>query len=218
MKKIISMLMVVVMVLSLGSVSVFADEGGNLCIDVYEPFDDVSVGDYFYDTVIWAVENGITTGTSETTFSPNETCTYNQILTFLWRANESPIAAVDDRLNWVIKDEYFTEAVRWMAAEGYIDRFFAGESPCTRGAVVKYLYYLSGEKDYDISSADKFTDVSVELAKGNKNHSDYVTKEAIAWAVDNGITSGTSETTFSPYATCTRAQIVTFLYRAYANR
>ena len=173
-------------------------------VSVNSPFGDVSSTDYYFDSVLWAVEKDITKGTSETEFSPNEKCTYDQILTFLWRAKGCPI--VEEEYSWVTEGQYYTEAVKWAASNDLIDStYYAGTSPCKRIDVVKFLYALTDLEDYAKTSAEKMTDLTEEY------------KESVAWAIDNGVTMGTSETTFSPYDTCTRGQIVTFLYRAIAE-
>lgn len=177
----------------------FTNTSGN--IEVKGPFNDVSSTDYYFNPILWAVEKNITKGTSETEFSPNEKCTYDQILTFLWRAKGSPV--VEGEYSWVEENQYYTEAVKWAASNNLIDSdYYAGTSPCQRIDVVKFLYALTDITDYDKTSAEKMTDLTEEY------------KESVAWAIDNGVTMGTSETTFSPYDTCTRGQIVTFLYRA----
>lgn len=162
-------------------------------------FTDVTAADYFYDSVSWAVDRAITNGTSTTTFSPNATCTQAQIITFLWRANSSPKGYAPSGLGAVPTD-YFYDAVNWAAARGIIDSTFSPSAPCTRAAAVTYLYRNAGSPA--VSYGGKFADVSAGTVGS-----------AVQWALDKGVTTGTGETTFSPYATCTRGQIVTFLYR-----
>ena len=178
------------------------------CIIVYEPFGDVKPTDYYYDAVIWAEVNGITEGTSFNIFSPDKYCSHNEIITFLWRANGSPVRSFVSSSDFPYAiGTYYSIARKWLVYEGIIDKTYNGDAFCTRADVVNYLYALSGVTDYDTSSADKFTDIY-----------DDKLKEAVSWAVDEGITDGTSDTTFSPDEICTRGQIVTFLYRAYANK
>ena len=178
------------------------------CIMVYQPFEDVEPTDYYYDAVIWAEVNEITEGTSFNIFSPDKDCTHNEIITFLWRANGSPVRSFvsSSDFSYTI-GTYYSIPQQWLVYEGIIDKTYNGDAYCTRADVVNYLYAICGVKNYDTSSADKFIDVS-----------DVKLKESVAWAVDNGITEGTSDTTFSPDDICTRGQIVTFLYRAYANK
>lgn len=166
-------------------------------------FGDIATTDYYYEPVLWAVINGITAGTSESTFSPTNTCTRGQIITFLWRAEGSPEPSSSNSFTDVSNDEYYYKAVQW-AYENGIDEStgtFKPDSPCTRAMAVEYLWKLAGSPK--AASDDGFTDVS-----SNVGYAD-----AVAWAVEQGITTGTSSTKFSPTDTCTRGQIVTFLYR-----
>lgn len=164
-------------------------------------FTDVSANAYYADAVLWAVENGITSGTSATTFSPNNTCTTAQILAFLWRANGSPVVSGDNPFSDVSTGAYYYQAALWAREKGLIfGSAFNGDTPCTRAATVTYLWKLAGQPS---TGASGFTDVPSSASYA----------QAVAWAVREGITSGTSASTFSPDNTCTRAQIVTFLYR-----
>ena len=160
-------------------------------------FTDVAAGAYYADAVKWAVEKGITAGTTTTTFSPNNTCTTAQILTFLWRANGSPASAANNAV--VPAGKYYTDAANWALEKGLTDAFSA-DTPATRAATVTYLWKLAGKP---VADATAFTDVDAGA--------EYA--QAVAWAVKEGITTGTSATTFAPNNTCTRGQIVTFLYR-----
>ena len=162
-------------------------------------FADVTAADYFYDSVNWAVDKAITNGTSATTFSPSATCTQAQIITFLWRANGSPSGFEPSGLGAAPTDYYY-DAVNWAAAKGIIDATFSASAPCTRAAAVTYMYRNAGSPA--VSYGGKFTDVSADA-----------TGSAVQWALNQGVTTGTSDVTFSPDATCTRGQIVTFLYR-----
>ncbi len=169
-------------------------------------FTDVKAGDYFETPVKWAVEKNITTGTSATTFSPNDTCTKAQILTFLWRAVGSPKTGAENPFTDVSASDYYYNAAVWASEKGMVSgNVFAADTPCTRESTVTYIWKNAGAVRTAVS--DKFTDVS--------SSADYA--EAVAWAVENGVTSGTSETTFSPDDTCTRGQIVTFLSRALSD-
>lgn len=164
-------------------------------------FSDVRENAYFADAVLWAVENGITSGTTATTFGPDVTCTTAQILTFLWRANGSPAPAGSNAV--VPAGQYYSNAANWALEKGLTDTFNA-DTPATRAATMTYLWKLAGKPAADAAS---FTDVTVGA--------EYA--QAVAWAVKEGITSGTSSTTFSPDNICTRAQIMTFLYRDFAK-
>lgn len=161
------------------------------------PFTDVKPDAYYADSVKWAVDNGITSGTTATTFSPNNTCTTAQILTFLWRANGSPAPAGSNAA--VPAGKYYSDAANWALEKGLTDAFSA-DTPATRAATVTYLWKLAGKPAADAAA---FTDVD--------EGAEYA--QAVAWAVQEGITAGTTATTFSPDSTCTRGQIVTFLYR-----
>jgi len=161
-------------------------------------FTDVKTGDYFAEPVLWAVEKKITAGTSATTFAPNATCTQSQILTFLWRAKGEPKPT-----GTVSGTQYYATAAQWAKEQGLTDNFSA-EADCTRAMVVTYLWKLAGSPKTGTSD---FTDIPA--------NADYA--QAVAWAVEQGITSGTGNGRFSPNSTCTRGQIVTFLYRAFAN-
>ena len=160
-------------------------------------FADVKADAYYADAVKWAVEKGITAGTTATTFSPNNTCTTAQILTFLWRANGSPAPTGNNAA--VPAGQYYTDAANWALEKGLTDNFSA-DTPATRAATVRYLWKLAGKP---AAEAAAFTDVDAGA--------EYA--QAVAWAVKKGVTAGTSATTFAPDNTCTRGQIVTFLYR-----
>ena len=168
-------------------------------------FDDVQPGAYYADAVAWAVEKGITAGTSATTFSPDTPCTRAQIVTFLWRAAGSPAMGGSNPFTDVASGNYYYDAVQWAVAQGITAgtsaTTFSPDATCTRGQTVTFLYRY--EKSPVVSGGNAFTDVP----------SDAYYTNAVQLAVNNGVTSGTSATTFSPNATCTRGQIVTFLYR-----
>ena len=157
-------------------------------------FTDVAPTSPFAKAIAWAVEEGVTTGKTETTFGPGETCTVSHILTFLWRAQGKPGAAEG------VKDR--DAAAKWAVEGGMIAEDQNLDAPCTRAMAVEFMWMAAGSPGFD--PIDTFTDVDKEA--------DYV--YAVAWAVDQKITTGTSETTFSPEKACTRGQIVTFLYRA----
>lgn len=169
-------------------------------------FTDVPADAYFYDAVEWAVEEGITSGTSPTTFSPNNGCTRAQMVTFLWRAAGSPEPESDyGPFRDVPKDAYYRNAVLWAAGEGITSgtspTTFSPNATVTRAQTVTFLWRWEGEPEADQRSG--FRDVPT---------GQYYS-EAVSWAVEAGITNGTGTTTFSPGQTCTRAQIVTFLWR-----
>ena len=161
-------------------------------------FSDVKTSDYFAESVAWAVEKGVTVGTSASTFSPDATCTQGQILTFLWRAKGEPAPAAS-----VSDTAYYAKAAQWAKEQGLTDDFSA-DADCTRAMVVTYLWKLAGSPQ---TGASAFTDVPADAPYA----------QAVAWAVAQGITNGTGNGSFSPDATCTRGQIVTFLYRALAQ-
>ena len=170
-------------------------------------FTDVSKTDYFYDAVLWAVENGITTGTSRTRFSPYATCTRAQAVTFLWRASGSPTPK-NSRMPFVdvSPNAYYYDAVLWALEKGITtgtsSTTFSPDAVIDRAQAVTFLYRANGAPSATEHTA--FTDVPQTAYYA----------DAVKWAVDRGITTGTSATAFSPNASCTRAQIVTFLYRA----
>lgn len=164
-------------------------------------FTDVKADDYFAQAVQWAVEAEITAGTSANTFSPDTDCTTAQILTFLWRANGSPTPAVSSAS--VPAGQYYSEAANWALEQGLTDAFYP-DAPATRSATVTYLWKLAGKPAVE-AAAFADVDAGAEYA------------QAVAWAVEEGITSGTGANTFSPDNTCTRGQIVTFLYRDLAQ-
>ena len=175
----------------------------------YKPqadFVDVSSGSYCYDAVQWAVANGITNGTDATHFSPNAGCTRGQVVTFLWRAAGEPVVSGNVGFVDVAPGSYCYEAVKWAVANGITKgtdaTHFSPNATCTRGQVVTFMSRAEGEPA--VGGSNGFVDVAV---------SSYC-YEAIKWAVANGITKGTDATHFSPNATCTRGQVVTFLYRA----
>ena len=168
-------------------------------------FVDVAKSDYYYDAVKWAVENGVTTGVTDTIFAPGNPCTRAQTVTFLWRAAGMPQAA--NRVNPftdVSVNDYYYEAVLWAVENGITGgttaTTFSPNATCTRAQVVTFLWRYSKE---DASILPMFTDV----AEGDYYYG------AVAWAVENGVTTGVTDTTFAPGNPCTRGQIVTFLYR-----
>ena len=173
------------------------------------PFTDVPVGSYYYDAVLWAVENGITKGTSDTMFSPNATCTRAQIVTFLWRAAGSPEPKSMSSFSDVSADSYYAKAVAWAVENGITtgtgDGKFSPDATCTRAQSVTFLFRAIGKL---VDSKAEFSDVLTDSYYAN----------AVAWAVENGVTNGIGDGLFGPDNSCTRAQIVTFLFRAYQGK
>ena len=172
-------------------------------------FADVPADAYFADAVKWAVDKGVTNGLSDTMFGPYEPCTRAQIVTFLWRAAGSPEPKTASSFTDVSASAYYAKAVAWAVengiTNGMTETTFAPDATCTRGQSVTFLYRaLKGTA----SGSTNFTDVK----------SDTFYADAINWAVANNVTNGTSNTTFSPNADCTHAEIVTFLYRAYQGK
>lgn len=177
-------------------------------------FTDVKESDYCAKSVEWAVKHGITNGTGNGAFSPNKTCSQEEILTFMYRAEGM---AHDDYYEYfenpftdVKESDFFYGPAVWAYFNGLREEeTFNGSEPCSRMDVVTYLYLLNDGSIYpDLSLIENFTD----LPEGE------FARAAIVWAVENGITTGTSATTFSPGKTCTRGEIVTFLFRAYAEQ
>lgn len=170
-------------------------------------FTDVDSSAYYYDAVQWAVANGITAGTSITSFSPDMTCTRAQVVTFLWRANGSPAPASSlNPFTDIAAGSYYNQAVLWAVEKGITNgtsaTTFGPDASCTRAQVATFLWRAQGSPA-TLTSAT-FTDVPA---------SEYYAS-AVAWASSTGITAGTSASTFSPNDICTRGQIVTFLFRA----
>lgn len=176
-------------------------------------FIDVKTTDYFYNSVKWAVGKNITNGTSSTTFSPYKSCTRAEIVTFLWRAAGSPEPTITRNpfrdVNAVTHSSYY-KAILWASQKGITSgtsaTAFSPDQVCTRAQIVTFLYRYAGQPSGYYSNP--FKDV------GATSEASYY--KAILWAVGKGITTGTSATTFSPYASCNRAEAVTFLYR-YTN-
>ena len=173
------------------------------------PFVDVSGGAYYEDAVLWAVREGITSGTTATTFSPGASCTRAQMVTFLWRAAGSPKASGSNPFRDVSADTYYYDAVLWAVENGITSGIsaaaFAPDAMVTRAQTVTFLYRAAGSPA--AAPGSSFSDV-----RGDAYYAD-----AVSWAVEKGITSGTAAAAFSPDADCTRAQIVTFLYRQYSR-
>ena len=169
-------------------------------------FIDVPAGSYYYDAVLWAVENGITTGASASRFDPNGICTRAQAVTFLWRAAGSPAAKSAVMPFADVKvGSYYYDAVLWAVENGITkgtsETMFSPDATCSRAQIVTFLW--RSQKSPAAGTANPFTDV-----KASAYYAD-----AVLWAVKEDVTKGTTNTTFSPDANCTRAQIVTFIWR-----
>ena len=175
------------------------DEGSN-------PFTDVASDSYYYDAVLWALDKGITSGTTATTFVPDAICTRAQAATFLWRAMGSPEpTATSCPFTDVAEDAYYYKAVLWATEKGITigtsNTTFSPDATVTRSQTVTFLWRTADKPT--VTTANVFGDVNDDAYYAN----------AVLWAVSEGITSGTGTATFSPADGCTRAQIVTFLYR-----
>ena len=173
-------------------------------------FVDVPADAYYYDAVLWAVKEGITNGTSATTFSPDASCTRAQMVTFLWRAAGSPEPkSTECKFTDVNMDSYYGKAVLWAVENGITngtsDTTFSPDATCTRAQMATFLCRMADGKP--VSSTNAFTDVKADAYYA----------DPVQWAVENGITNGTGDNKFSPDATCTRAQMVTFLYRYFVQ-
>ena len=174
------------------------------------PFSDVSTSAYYYEAVKWAQEKGITSGIGNGLFGPNQPCTRAQIVTFLWRAAGSPEPKSMSSFSDVSADSYYAKAVAWAVENGITtgtgDGKFSPDATCTREQAVAFLYRASGSPA--VSGGSAFSDVAA-----NAYYAD-----AVAWAEKNGVTGGIGGGLFGSGNTCTRAQIVTFLYRAYQGK
>jgi hypothetical protein len=176
-------------------------------------FYDVPNDAYYYEAVKWAAENGITGGVGNSLFAPNQPCTRAQIVTFLWRAAGSPVVNYLMPFTDVDEGAYYAEAVRWAASTGIVtgltETTFGTDSVCTRAQAAAMIYRCAQAQGKGFTGAWMFhlpfTDVP-EWAY-----------ESVAWCYMNGVTTGVNETAFAPGNDCTRAQIVTFLWRAFSK-
>ena len=169
-------------------------------------FVDVPADAYYYDAVLWAAKNGITDGIDDTHFAPDATCTRAQAVTFLWRAAGSPAPKSSEMpFTDVAEGSYYYDAVLWAVENGITDgtgdTTFSPDAICSRAQIVTFLW--RSQESPAAGTVNPFTDVTADTYYA----------DAVLWAVENGITDGTGDTTFSPDNDCTRAQIVTFLYR-----
>lgn len=173
------------------------------------PFRDVPTDAYYYEAVKWAQKKGITGGIGNDLFGPYQPCTRAQIVTFLWRAAGAPVVNYAMDLTDVPSDAYYAEAVRWALSQGITtgtaDGKFSPNAPCIRAQSMTFLFRASKAS---ADGAPAFGDVAADAYYA----------EAVKWATDNGITNGTTSSTFNPGSGCTRAQIVTFLWRLYAEK
>ena len=173
------------------------------------PFSDVSTSAYYYEAVKWAQEKGITSGIGNGLFGPNQPCTRAQIVTFLWRAAGSPEPKAMSSFADVSTDAYYAKAVAWAVENGITtgtgDGKFSPDATCTRAQSVTFLFRAIGKL---VDSKAEFSDVLTDSYYAN----------AVAWAVENGVTNGIGDGLFGPNNSCTRAQIVTFLFRAYQGK
>jgi len=173
------------------------------------PFSDVSTSAYYYEAVKWAQEKGISGGIGNGLFGPNQPCTRAQIVTFLWRAAGSPEPKAMSSFADVSTDAYYAKAVAWAVENGITtgtgDGKFSPDATCTRAQSVTFLFRAIGKL---VDSKAEFSDVLTDSYYAN----------AVAWAVENGVTNGIGDGLFGPDNSCTRAQIVTFLFRAYQGK
>ena len=173
------------------------------------PFSDVSTNAYYYEAVKWAQEKGITGGIGNGLFGPNQPCTRAQIVTFLWRAAGSPEPKTMSSFADVSMDAYYAKAVAWAVENGITtgtgDGKFSPDATCTRAQSVTFLFRAIGKP---VDSKAEFSDVLTDSYYAN----------AVSWAVENGVTNGIGDGLFGPNNSCTRAQIVTFLFRAYQGK
>ena len=172
-------------------------------------FADVPANSYYADAVLWAAKNGITGGIGNGLFGPNQPCTRAQIVTFLWRAAGSPEPKSMSSFSDVSADSYYAKAVAWAVENGITtgtgDGKFSPDATCTRAQSVTFLFRAIGKL---VDSKAEFSDVLTDSYYAN----------AVAWAVENGVTNGIGDGLFGPNNSCTRAQIVTFLFRAYQGK
>ena len=187
--------------------SVLSDKNYDGSESVALPFTDVAEGAYYADAVVWAIQNKVTSGVSATTFAPNASCTRGQMVTFLWKAAGSPEPkSLTTAFTDVKSGAYYEKAVAWAVENkvttGTSATTFSPDATVTRGQSVTFLWKANNSPAAEGTSA--FTDVAASAYYAS----------AVNWAVEKGVTSGMSATTFAPNSDCTRAQIVTFLYRA----
>ena len=211
-KRLTALLLAACMALSLMGLPALATSSDNetpiLTDAPSNPFTDVKSTSAFLPGILYAVEKGITNGTTSTTFSPSVTCTRAQILTFLWRAWGSPQSDIKNPFSDLTPEAYYYQAALWAYEKELVSgTTFDAYAPCTRLEAVTYLWKLDGAPQVYETYEDTFP------FKDLSNDADAL--NAVAWAaMEKAITNGTSKTTFAPDNVCTRGQIVTFLYRA----
>ena len=171
----------------------------------------MSESDWFFNPVMWAKSNNVTGGTSATTFGPNDSCTRAQVVTFLWAANGKPEpASMDNPFEDVSSDAWYVKPVLWAVEQGITggvaEGKFGPDQTCTRAQIATFLY--AAEKKPAVSGNSPFDDVA---------DTDWFAKPVI-WAKENEVTGGISATEFGPNQVCTRAQVVTFLYKVYGSK
>ena len=202
-KKIITTTLTASMLLSMTS-PVMADTDQDTST-VKAEFKDVDERVFYYTPVYWAKLNGITFGTSEVTFSPDQPCTRGQMAAFIWRVNGSPEPKKSNYFQDVSPESSFAKAIAWVKEQGITvgtsDTTYSPDQPCTRGQMAAFLWRLSGSPEPE--KQDYFADVSESSPFA----------DAIAWAKENGITNGTTDMTYSPDQPCTRGQMTTFLWK-----
>ena len=170
----------------------------------HQAFVDVPEDAYYADAVNWAVRNGVTNGVADDVFAPDASCTRAQAVTFLWRAAGAPVADADCGFADVDSSDYYYDAVVWAVTNGITngvgDGLFAPDEVCTRAQIVTFLYRMAGSPKTD---GTVFGDVAADSYYAS----------AVSWAVSGGVTNGVGNDSFAPDNICTRAQIVTLLYR-----
>lgn len=175
---------------------------------LFDLFTDVPAGEFYTENVKWAVEKGITKGTSDTTFSPLNNCTRKEMVLFLYRANNKPLVSGSNNFTDILGSDYdaYRDAIQWAVENGITKgtsaTTFNPEGKCTRAEMVTFLHRMFDEAE--ATGTNSFVDVPA----------DAYYKTAVQWAVNEGITYGTSATTFNPNGNCSRGEMVTFLYRA----
>lgn len=180
----------------------YSDVLSDLCVETYN---DVLKTSWYSEPVTWATAREIALGTASDKFSPNLVCTRAQIITFMWRAFNKPTPTIANPFSDISSKDYYYSAALWAYEKSLVNGVaFNGEEPCSRSSVVTYLWKCSGSPT---TESKTFVDVPINAS--------YAT--AVAWAVNSGITNGTGSNSFAPNATCTRAQIVTFLQRYFSK-
>ena len=186
--------------------SEYAQPQGRISIEV-PAFSDVAAGSYYSEAVAWAVDKNVTSGTSDDSFSPDASCTRAQVVTFLWRVSGSPApAATELSFTDVAEGAYYSDAVRWAAEKGITSGTsavsFSPDKTVTRAEAITFIYRCAGTPEIK-----EHSDIFKDVAEDSYYH------DAVLWAAENSITGGVSADSFGPAGNCSRAQIVTFLWR-----